>query len=1101
MLKKLCLLLSVFFIIQTLPAQVTTSSITGRVSSASNEELVGATITATHQPTGTVYRTQTRKGGLYDIGNMNPGGPYSIEVSFVNYGKETRNDVYLALGENQRLDIALTQSNQVLQGVVVSTVRAPGASSRGGVETNIGRDKIQNLPSVGRNLQDYLRFTPQAKFSGSNGNVVGVSIAGQNNRFNSFTVDGAVNNDVFGLSATGTNGGQAGVGPISIDAIDQFNVLVSPYDASIGNFTGGGINATTRSGTNKIQASAYYFYQNEDLAGKTPTGPKEQATRFGDFSAKTYGFRVGGAIIKSKLFYFLNAEQIKNTRPQPFDFANYRGNLKQTDIDQLATYLRNTYQYDPGGYLDNPEQVESQRIASKLDWNIDSKNKFSLSYRYNKAERFNTVGSNATTVNFFNNGEYFPSVTNSLSAELRSNFSGGKSNRLLITYTGVVDDRGAIGNPFPRVTINDGSSANQIRFGTEEFSTANLLEQRNIGILDFFRFNRGKHSFMVGTDNEFSKSYNVFIRQNYGSYTYNSLADFYNAATVRPIRYQRSFSRLDTKGEAETEAAAEFNTLRLGVFFNDEIKVSNNFTLNLGVRADRTDFLTTPREDKFFNDTAIAKISQYYDLKGARSGQISDPKISISPRVGFTVKFPDENLTLRGGFGLFTGRVPLVWPGGVYNQNGVAIGGVDLNNTSTPPAPFFNPNPFGQPDAATLGISVENQRGQVDLIAKDFRLPKIFRTSLAVDRSFGKGWRTSIEALVNKNINEIYYQNVNILPPTVQLTNNGGDTRSIYTTGNAPTRIPMRFNGVNPYQGNIFLLSNNEGKKGYSYNVSIVLDKTFSNNFSLNASYTYGNSVTVYEGTSSQNNSQWNNMPAISGRNFIVRSTSDYDLGSRVTAYASKRFNYAKGLMATTVTLLYTGQSGDPYSYVYGNSLIRDVSNTNARDLIYVPTSADIAAMTFVSLTVGSGASAVTYSDVQQKAALEQYIQRDKYLNNRRGQYAERNESKLPFQSRFDLSLKQDFNLKIGKERYQLQLTYDIFNFANLIDRDRGRTYFMSNFNNFSLISVNSFSGTTPRYTFNPTQLNQTPWVVNTSSVPSFSARWISQVGLRLNLN
>lgn len=1095
-LKKIQFVLAVILLPTFALAQTTTSSMGGSVKTNTGEPLVGATVTVIHEPSGTIYRVQSRSAGRFDVSNLNPGGPYSVEVSFINFTNEKNTDIYLTLGDSYKVDFALAPKASNLGNVVVTGLRKTiETSGKGSAETTIGRDKMANLPTVGRNLQDYLRYVPQAKLVGTNGNVAGISIAGQNNRYNSLFVDGAVNNDIFGLSVTGTNGGQAGVGPISIDAIDQLQVAISPFDASVGNFTGGAINATTRSGTNKTEGSVYYFLQNENLAGKTPTGPKSDATKFAPFLAKTYGFRVGGALIQNKLFCFINVVQIKNTRPQPFNYSTYRGALTQPGIEALSSYLKTTYNYDPGSFLDNPEKVAAERISVKFNWNVNDKTKFIFSYRYNKSERDNTVSSNSSTINFYNNGEYFPSITHSTSLELRTTYNRGTSNRLLITYTGVKDDRGTLGNPFPRVTINDiGSTTATIRFGTEELSTANFLAQKNIGLYDVFKINLGKHLLSFGTDNELSKSNNVFIRQNYGSYTFSSITDFYTAATVRPNRYQRSFSKLDNKSD-DTEAAAKFNSLRLGLFVNDEIKVSSDFTLNLGLRADYTKFLTTPREDQFFNDTAITAISKYYDLKGARSGQISSPAISLSPRIGFAYKIPKETIVFRGGVGMFTGRVPLAWPGGVYNQNGVSLGGVDIAASASPTAiqpPLFNPNPFNQPDANTLGIKIEDQKGQIDLIAKDFKLNKLLRFSLAVDKNFGNGWSSTIEAIFNKNINEIYYENVNIIPPTIHLTGNGQDNRLIYTTDNSPARIPMRYNGTNPYQGNIFLLSNNKGKKGFSYNFTVGLTKTIpASRFSFNINYTYGNSFTAYEGTSSRNNSQWNNMINAYGKNFVSKSISDFSLGHRITAYVSKKFAYAKGTLGTTITLYYNGQSGEPMSYVYSNSLIRDVNNNNARDLIYIPTGGDLAAMTFVT----SGG----ISPDAQKTALNTYIESDDYLRNHRGQYAERNGSRLPSQNIIDLSIKQDFNIKVGAKRYQFQLTYDVFNFGNMLNRSWGRTYFLGNFSSYGLITVNSFSGTTPRYTFNTSNVGRTPWALSTSSVPSFASRWISQIGLRFN--
>ncbi|MCY7420424.1 MAG: TonB-dependent receptor [Chitinophagaceae bacterium] len=1076
----LTLLLPIFSI-----SQNTTSSISGTVKAADGTPLPGTTVTATHEPTGTVYRVQTLSGGRFDISNMNTGGPYNIEVTYVNYQTEKRTELYLSLGEVLKLNLVLASKGATLTEVVVTT-QARATEVKGGAGTNIGRDKMANLPTVGRNLSDFLRFTPQVKLTAADG---GISIAGQNNRYNAFYIDGAINNDVFGLSNSGTNGGQASSPPISIDAIDQFQVIISPYDASIGNFTGGGINATTRSGSNTTTGSLYYFYRNQDLAAKTPIGLKKDATRLNTFRNKTTGFRIGGPIIKNKVFYFLNAEIQRDQRPQPFVFSQYRGSSTEKELNDFAGLLKQKYNYDPGGFLDNPESIDADKITAKIDWNINTRNRLSVSYRYNNAERLNTSTSSGTNINYFNNGFTFPSKTHSVSTELKSTFNGGRSNRLLMTYTGVVDDRGAIGNPFPRVSIIDG--AGRIVIGTENFSGANLLKQNNVALLDFYKFNLGKNFFTIGTDNEFSHSYNVFIRDNYGTYTYNSLFDFISDAA--PVRYQRSFSLVDKTSGDNTDAAAKFNTMRLGGFFNNEIRVNENFSINAGVRVDYTKFLTTPKKDQFFNDSALPAISRYYDLQGARSGQIASPKASISPRLGFTLKVPEENVTIRGGFGLFTGRVPLVWPGGVYNQNGVSIGGIDLNPPTAQQNVTFRPDPFGQYTAQELGLGLNN-KGQVDMIVKDFRLPKIFRTSAAIDKKMGNGWTTSFETIISKNINEIYYQNVNILPPTLKMT--GPDTRNIYAVSGTVKRIPIRSNGTNPYNADVFLLSNNQSQKGFSYNFTFTVDKAWSKGFAFNANYTYGNSVVTNEGTSSQNNSQWNTMESVNGRNFIPRSTSDFDLGHRINAYVAKKVNYLGKRFGTTFSLVYNGQSGNPFSYTYRNSPVNDVTATGTSDLIFVPTEAQLNDMVFNSNTVGPK----TYTAAEQKALLNDYINNDNYLKNRRGQYAERNGARLPFTNIIDLKIQQDFNLKLGAKTYQLQLSYDVFNFTNMLNRDWGRQYFLS-FDQYALIQFGGYrAGTTvPTYRFTPIPDNAPPYNISTSTVPSYSARYISQLGVRLN--
>lgn len=1061
-------------------AQVTTSSLSGTVKGSDNEPLIGATITATHIPTGTVYRVISRSAGQFDINNMNPGGPYKVVASFVGFNEEVKDDIFLSLGEKGTVNFLLINKTSSLTEVVIAARQAL-TQGKGGTETNIARDKIQNMPTVSRSISDYLRFTPQAKITGDGG----ISLAGQNNRYNAFYIDGAINNDVFGLAASGTNGGQAGINPISIDAIDQFQVVLSPFDASIGGFTGGGINAITRSGTNTVTGSAWYYFRNENLAGKTPGDiPKDQRTKLANLDNKIYGFRVGGPIIKNKLFFFLLGESERNLRPQPFT-GKYNGIATPDSIAKLVNFLKSTYNYDPGGYLDNPEKVNVDRITAKLDWNISNKNKLSLSYRYNNGERYNTNATSSTTINFYNNGYIFPTKSNSVTAELRTSFKGNATNRLLLTYTNVSDDRNPLGAQFPRVTIRDGSGT--LAFGTEPFSTGNLLTQKNWTFNDAFKFNIGKNLITIGTDNLYSKAYNLFIRQLYGQYAYASLNDF--ISNRKPTRYDRSFSLLETKtNEASSVSAAEFRYLNLGFFINDEIKVSDRFTINLGIRADKAKYLDQPREDKFFNDTALAIISQSYNLYGARSGQIAKVPISLSPRIGFTYRAPDENVIIRGGAGIFTGRIPLVWPGGVYNQNGVSLGGIGINN----PNITFRADPFNQYTPQDLGISIANAKGELNLIAKEFQSPKLFRTSLGFDKRFGKGWMLTIEGMYSKNISEIYYEQVNILPPALMST--GPGARTVYTFNGTPIKPALRPGNINPYS-DIFLLYNNPNKKGFSYNFSASIEKAFSKGFSFNVSYTYGNSQVTNEGTSSQNSSQWRFMETVNGRNFLPLSTSDFDLGSRIFAYGSKKFTYANKKLATTVTLVYNGQSGSPYSFVYTASPVGDRSRFETNDLIYIPTTSELQSQIFLTNTV----SGTTYTPQQQKDLLEQYIQSDKYLSKHRGEFSERNGARLPFTQILDLKLAQDFNLKIGTRTYQLQVTYDIYNFTNMLNRKWGRTYFLSN-DAYRLIQFAGFvsaSNLTPQYRFSPQ--TSTPYGLSTSTSPGLSARWISQLGFRIN--
>ena len=1074
-------------------AQNTTGSLTGSVKADNGEILVGATVTVLHVPTGTEYKVQTRKTGAFDISNMQPGGPYTISVSYVNYQTEKKEDIYINLGDAARVDVVLYNKAAKLADVTVRGTRnASDIAVRGGTQTTIGRDKIENLPTVGRNIQDYLRFTPSVKLIGGTGGLTGISIAGQNNRFNSFYIDGAVNNDQFGLSASGTNGGQTAVGPISMDAVDQIQVMVSPFDASIGNFTGGGINATTKGGTNNLSGTVYNFTQNQNLTGKTPNGDKALATKLNPFSAITKGASVGGAIVKNKLFFFVNYESIESNRPQPFDIAGYKGPSTKTVIDDLVATVKTKYGYDMGGYADNPETISSKRLATKLDWNINANHRLSFSYRHSEAKDYNTSASSSTRVNFYNNGVLYPNKTNSISAELRSTFKNGISNKMLLTLTDVTDDRSQIGAAFPRVIIYDGSSSNQITFGSENFSAANLLKQKNKNFLDYIKFNVNKHSVTLGIDYELSKSYNVFIRDNFGTYTYNSLPDFLNDKA--PLFYSRSFSLLDNTYGDNTKAAASFYTGRGSAFINDEVRVTDNLTINYGVRGDYSKFLSTPFQDDYFNNNAIPTFQLYnYDLAGARSGQISDPKLSISPRLGFTYKMPADRITIRGGIGLFTGRVPLVWPGGVYNNTGGSVGGVSLSSTSSAAALAtikFRPSPTQQYTAGDLGINTAFAKGQVDLIAKDFRLPKLLRASLAVDKKFDNNWSVTFEGSVSKNINEIYYQRVDILPPVGNLV--GPDNRNIYNAGSQIV-LPAYggFAAGKPYTG-VYVMKNQpyNSKKGFAANFTASVDKAWADGFSFNAFYTYGTAFVTNEPTSSQNNSQWRYMETVNGRNYVNRSRSDFDLGHRVSMFAAKKFTYLKGAMATTVSVVYNGQSGSAFSYVYSNGPVRDQGATETNDLLFIPTKDQLTAMTFITQT------GYSLSGDAQKAAFEAYISQDNYLSKHRGQYAERNGGRLPFQNVVDLKVMQDFFVKVSGKKYQFQLTYDIFNFTNMLNRVWGRTYFLSN-DQFGLVRYASATNSvTPTYSFNPVN-NNTPWGISSSTAPSYSARWVSQLGLR----
>ncbi len=1059
-------------------AQTTTGSISGTIKTNTGEALVGAGIKIIHEPTATTWFSQTGKGGYFIVYNLLPGGPYRIEASFINFDTEKKMDLTVGLGENLMADLILSPNNSLLQQVTVTTVRRSG-SFAGNAGTVISKDKIERLPAAGRDLYEYLRAVPQAKLI--EGNEGAVSVAGQNNRYNAFYIDGSVNNDVFGLAASGTNGGQAAISPLSIDAIEQFQVEVSPYDASIGNFTGAAINAVTRSGSNKTQSSFYHFFSNRNFAGKTPTGDKEDAVKLDRFSSALYGFRWQGAVTQNKVFYFLNFELQRENYSQPFSFYQYKGNTKDVGIvNILSNTLQGTYQYEPGTFLDNIETVNADRIVARFDWNINKKNSLSISNRYTYAQRMNTNASNENTIHFSNDGYAFFSRTNSVSLELKSSISNRSANKLLLTYTDVKDDREPLSRAFPRVRINDGDGA--FVFGTDNSSTINLLTQKNWVLFDKYTFTTGRHSLNIGVDIEYNQLNNAFIQNTFGNYTYYSLEDF--LTNRRPTVYQSGFSTIDKINTDHTNAAARFSVLKISAFVNDEM-CYNRLVLNYGLRIDHHRFPVSPVQDDYTNMIAIPAFEKYYELEGARSGGNITVPVAISPRFGFTYRLK-KNSMLHGGVGIFSGRLPFAWPGGVYNNNGIFIGGF-MANTSQLNSIRFRPDPYHQWTAAELGATINKE--PLNLITSKFSMPKLWRASLELDKKINNEWSATIEAMYSKNLTEIKYTNINLLPPFLQAV--GPDNRKIYSAVNN-AKIPLNADSSNPYDY-VILLGNNKNKTGYAYDLTASVTGRLPAGWGLEINYHFGSSKVNNDGTSSVNVSQWKFMETVNGRNELERSVSDFSAGHRVFAVLNKTFHYKIIPATTSISFTYTGQSGSPISYVYGNnSMTRDDGSFGNYDLIYIPSEKDLAGMIFLPNMVNG----INYSPQQQKEALENYIQQDHYLATHMGSYAERNGTRAPFTHIIDLRIKHNF--RVGK--CGVQLTCDIFNFTNFLNRNWGHRYYQPG-DNISLIDFAGYTSSTdltPLYKFNPRTTDVEKWNVSTSTTPAYSSRWTARLGIRL---
>jgi len=1055
-------------------AQVTTSSINGRIMEnidTAQEPLLGATIVAVHGPTGTNYATSTDIEGYYRISNMRVGGPYTISITYVGKREEKLENIFLQLGESERISITLTDESNALDTIVINAVRdGIFDSGKTGTETNISERELNTMPSVTRGLGDFLRKTPQAQVSEGGA----ISIAGQNNRYNSIFIDGAVNNDVFGLAGSGTNGGQIGVNPISIDAIESIQVNVAPFNVRQSGFTGGAINAITRSGTNEVKGSAYFYTRNQDLAGKTPVGISEDnREKLDDFTANLYGVRVGGPIIEDKLFFFVNAEIQREQEPRPFESDIYNGDSSIAEINTLRDNIINTFGYNPGGYENTITELNSEKFTVKLDYNLDDKNTITAKHNYVKGESISPSQSNNRNINFANAGIFFPSETNFSTIEWNTTNGRNLSNNFIVSYTSVNDNRDPLGNPFPRVQINDGDG--RITFGSEAFSTANILEQSIFTVTNNFEVSKGAHNMTFGGNFENYNIRNVFVRQNYGQYTFNSLADFNtyfdNDATNDALAdsYFHSYSLVDpagTSGDAIQNAAAEFQYSQLGLYAQDQWSIADNFKLTYGVRFDVPFFESGAVNDDFNNRTVGLLEAEGYDLEGARVGKKIKSQIHVSPRAGFNWDVTGDRTTqIRGGLGIFTSRIPLVWPGGAYNNNGLSVGEANAFDSQT-----FVADPFNQPLNGAPAPGSGALGGQIDIFAPDFKLPQVMKYNIGIDQKTDIwGLIVSADFLYNETINNIFYQNLNLTPSTESLNN--ADGRPFYD----------RRDEVDDTYSRVILGTNTS--EGWSYNGTFSISKPFENGFGGQVSYSYGQGKSIFEGTSSQNSSQWRGIATVNGKNTAGIGNSEFAFGHRVSANASYEIKWNENIR-TTFGMFYNGQQGGTINYIYqGRDLLNDDSRDNA--LFYIPRD-----QSEINLVENNGISAA-----DQWAALDAYIDSNDYLSERRGEYAERNGDRGPWNHIVDLKVLQDFSLNFNDKEHTFQLSLDIFNFFNFLNKDWGEQRFISS--NVGIVEVER-NGVDPEFSFNP---NFAEGLEIIDDAGTRSSRWQMQVGLRYIFN
>lgn len=1044
-------------------AQVTTSSITGTVKTSKNESLASATIRATHLPSGSVYTTSSQSDGRYTISNMRVGGPYKVEISYVGYNPEVYNDLNLELGTPLKLDAVLQGNSNTLTEVVVTSQRnALISRERTGPSTNISQTELQTLPTISRNIDDYTRLVPQAQArrSTSDGSTMGVSFAGQSNRYNQFTVDGANATDVFGLAASGTNGGQAALNPLPFDAIDQVQVILAPYDVTLSGFTGGGVNAVSRSGTNTFHGSVYGFNQNGSMVGKSA----DTREKYGNFHDWNYGARLGGAIIKNKLFFFVNYESQRRSQPVDFLPGSASSKINTQTLDQLSAFLKDKgkhpdWSYDPGAYNGFNKDKKSDAVFARIDWNINDKNKLTIRHSYVKGSNF-IFSDGVSSASFYNNGYNFNSTTNSTVAELNSNFSSRFSNMLRLTYTDTRDRRATPGTLFPGVTISDNGAT--YNFGTEQYSQANSLNQNNFTLTDNFNIYAGKHTLTAGTNMEFYNSSNLFLAGYAGNYSYSSLKDFYNDASGLAEAYPNSYKITYSTDPKNPQPLSNVHAAQIGLYAQDAFSVTDNFKLTYGLRADMPIFTNKPAANDLFNNSNIAKNNNVATNKVPKS------QVLLSPRIGFNWDVQGNRQTqIRGGIGIFTGRVPFVWISNQYGNTGIGTISSSLNSPAViSNNVHFNPVNSPQPKGYGPGINTTDP---------NFKYPRTLRTNLAVDQKLPYGFIGTIEGIYTKVLQDILYKDINLASTTDSLVL-GNTTRPFYNS-----------NRINSSFANIYSLGNTN--QGYAYNITVALTRPFSHGWSGSIAYSLGHSYSLNDGTSSQASSNYRYAYNINGLNNLDLARNNYDQGSRIIGYVGKLFKY--GRFSTRIGLVYNGQQGQTLSYVYYGDVngddgsVKTKAGTTSADLMYLPADAS-------QFVTKNG-----LTPAQQFAAFQQYMNSDKYLSSHIGQNTTRNADRLPWENHFDLKVEQ--SVAVYKQ-HTLSVSANIFNVGNMLNKNWGQAYYASN-QELQPLTLDHFEKAPngfvkPMFYYNPTfglnKYTNKPWAYS-----NYLSRWSMQIGLR----
>jgi len=1012
-------------------AQITTSGMNGKVTGPDGNGLIGATVVAIHVPSGTQYGVISNVDGIFNIQGMRPGGPYSVKISFVGYTPQTFTDVSLSLGETFSLNVPLKEGTVDLAEVmVVGAKSSKFNTTKTGATTNLSNEQITSIPTINRSISDIAALSPYAN---------GMSIAGGDGRSTNFTVDGANFNNNFGLGSGLPGGGN----PISLDAIEEIQVVIAPFDVRQTNFIGGGINAITKSGTNKLKGSAYTYLTNQNFRGN-----KIGEVDFGDRdeeSTNIYGFSLGGPIIKNKLFFFVNGEyekspgQVVTWRPSSDGVANTDQMLSRAsagDMELVKQHLMDNYGYDVGSYTDYPADESNRKLLARLDWNINDANKLSLRYNYTKNMQWRPTNGNSNNAGYrnrsmnrisqysmaFSNSIYsMDNIVNSVSFDLNSRISEKVSNQFLVTYSKINDIRGSTSDKFPFIDIMNGVNSDgsqivepYISAGYELFTWNNGVNNNIFNITDNLTYYVNSHKITAGFRFEYQMANNSYMRNGTGYYRYASLDDFLNQAAPRDFALTYGY-------DGELSPAAEVGLNQGGVYLQDEWNVNSDFQLTFGVRADYLKYV-----DNIQTNNAILALD--YGGTNIDTGQWPDANVQFSPRIGFTWDVNDDHtLKLRGGSGIFAGRLPLVFFTNMPTNGGMVQGSYNAVTRYNEDWSISSVDPVLAGLAGPMITDVDEMISRLNLpntitpeegvlprdvnaVAPDFKMPQVWKSSLAVDFDVPVSFplTVTLEGIYTNSLNGVMLKNYNLMEPDASWERfSGSDDRYMY-----PDDDDIEYTSKNAY-----VLANNSEGWGAIGNITITAEPVKNLNFM--AAYTKTESKEVSGMPGSAAWSAYNGQLHVNGPHIPWVQRSQYVVPDRAIASLSYTIPWANNHMATTVNLFYSGSSAGGYSYTYTNDMNGDGYGT---DLIYIP----------------SEKGDIKFVSSADEDAFFTYMEQDSYLSSHKGEYAEAYSARAPWVNNLDLRFVQDISVNVGGSKNTLQLTCDILNFGNLINSEWG---------------------------------------------------------------